>query len=455
MTDFVITGAVGILTGLPGPAARAAGDIRVRGGVIAEIGALRPEPGERVVDAAGAVVTPGLVNTHHHLFQSVLKAVPEGMNEPLAAWLRLVPYAYWDRLDEAAMRVAATIGLAELALSGATTVADHHYFYSERYDFDPDAILFETAERFGVRFVLARGGATKGRAFDSGRSAPLPTEPLDRMIAAVEAAARRWHDPSPAAMRRVAFAPTTPTFSLEEGELREIAAAARAMGLRLHSHLSETIDYVTYTMARYARRPVEWLAEHGWLGPDVWFAHLVECDEAELRLLAGTGTAMAHCPQANARLGSGIAPADRLHALGGTVSLAVDGAAANEAADMASALYAAFSLHRAQKGAAATTAETVLRWATAGGARALGFDAIGTIEPGRQADLAIFDLGAPRYLGQHDRVLGPVISGGGATVRHSFVAGRPVVADGRIPWLDLGQLAADAERVVARTAGAR
>ncbi|MCT8997524.1 amidohydrolase family protein [Chelativorans intermedius] len=452
MSDFLIKGALGILTGRPGAAARAKSDIRVRGGVISEIGSLAALPGERIVDASGAVVTPGLINTHHHLFQSVLKAVPAGMNEALAAWLRLVPYAFWACIDEEALRVSATVGLAELALSGTTTVADHHYFFSDRYDFDPLDVLFKTAERFNLRFVLARGGATKGRAFDTDQTAPLPVERLDRMIASVETAVRRWHDPSPTAMRRVAFAPTTPTFSLYEAELKEIATAARAMGVRLHSHLSENMDYVDYTLAHYGRRPVHWLAEHGWLGPDVWFAHLVECDEGELQLLAKTGSAMAHCPQANARLGSGIAPADRLHALGGTVSLAVDGAAANEAADMISALYSAFSLHRAQKGVGAVDAETVLHWATAGGAHALGFETIGTLEPGKQADIAIFDLDAPRYFGQHDRVLGPVISGGQPRVRASFVAGRPVVENGRLPWLDMERLAADATRIVARIA---
>jgi len=452
MTSFLIKNALGILTGLKGAAARADGDIRVRDGVIAAIGELKPLPHERIVDASNAVVTPGLVNTHHHLFQSVLKAVPEGMNEALAAWLRLVPYSYWDRIDEEALRISATIGLAELVLSGVTTVADHHYFYSDRYDYDPGDVLFETAARFGLRFVLARGGATKSRKFDGDDAAPLPTEPLAKMIDAVTATARHWHDASPNAMRRVAFAPTTPTFSLDEHELREVASAARAMGLRLHSHLSENMDYVTYTLANYGRRPVHWLVEHDWLGPDVWFAHLVECEPDEVRILAETGTAMAHCPQANARLGSGIAPAAMLDAQGGTVSLAVDGAAANEAADMASALYAAFSIQRAANGVSATTAESVLRWASAGGAKALGFDTIGTIEVGRQADIAIFDLSSPRYFGQHDRVIGPIISGGEARVRHSFVAGRALVENHSIPWLDLDQLRADSIRIVDRIA---
>ena len=444
MTDFLIADADAILTGRTGDTARAQGAIRVRGGRIAAIGDLAPEPGERIVDASGCVVAPGLVNTHHHLFQSILKAVPAGMNEALAAWLRLVPYTYWDRLTGPLMQTAAKVGMAELVLSGCTTIADHHYFYSDSYDFDPGEILFDMADRFGIRFVLCRGGATKARAFDSADITPLPTEPLAAMIAAVERDAKRWHDAAPDAMRRVVMAPTTPTFSLHEHELRQIAAAARGLGLRLHSHLSENMDYVNHTMGHYGKRPVDWLAGHDWLGPDVWFAHLVECTPGEVKLLAETGTGMAHCPQANARLGSGIAPADLLHSLGGAVSLAVDGAAANEAADMASALYAAFSVHRAAKGVTATTAQTVLHWATAGGAKVLGLEAIGTLEPGKAADIVLFDLNAPRYFGQHDRAIAPVISGGDMRVRASFVAGRPLVENGRIPWLDLDALGAEA-----------
>ncbi len=444
MSDFLIAGADAILTGLTGEAARASGSVRVRGGRITDIGELPPEPGERIIDASGCVVAPGLINTHHHLFQSILKAIPAGMNEALAAWLRLVPYTYWDRLTGPLMETAAKVGMAELVLSGATTIADHHYFYSDRYDFDPGEILFDMAAKFGIRFVLCRGGATKARAFDSADITPLPTEPLDAMINAVARDAKRWHDPASDAMRRVVMAPTTPTFSLHEHELKEIAAAARGMGIRLHSHLSENMDYVYHTTGLYNRRPVDWLAGHDWLGPDVWFAHLVECSPEEVRLLAETGTGMAHCPQANARLGSGIAPSDMLHALGGTVSLAVDGAAANEAADMASALYTAFSLHRAAKGVAATRAETVMHWATAGGAKVLGLDAIGTLEPGKAADIVLFDLNSPRYFGQHDRAIAPIISGGDMKVRHSFVGGRPLVENGRVPWLDLDQLGAEA-----------
>jgi cytosine/adenosine deaminase-related metal-dependent hydrolase len=217
----------------------------------------------------------------------------------------------------------------------------------------------------------------------------------------------------------------------------------------MHTHLSENDTYVNSTMERFGKRPVHWMADQEWIGPDVWFAHLVKCEPDELALMAQTGTAMAHCPQANARLGSGIAPAPAMAKLGGIISLAVDGTGATEAGDMAQALYSAFTIHRAVGGADATTAETVLSWATAGGARALGFDGIGTLEPGKAADLIIVDLDRPRYFGQHDPAIGPIISGGELTVRYSFVGGREIVVDGKLPWLDLQALRADAENVVA------
>ncbi len=449
MTDFLITN---IAHGLSGAVdgSRIAGAIRVRGGVITEIGPLAPQAGERVVDATGCVVTPGLVNTHHHLFQSVLKAVPEGMNAPLDRWLMKVPYAFWPYIDEETLRVSATIGLAELALTGATTVADHHYAFSDRIDYDPAAVLFETAERFGLRFLLARGGNTKGRAyFDDPTLPPAMTEPLEHYLAGVESAAARWHDPSPFAMTRVAAAPTTPIFNLEPAELPEVAAVARAKGLRIHSHLSENRTYVEHTLKAYGERPVPWLAKQGWTGPDVWYAHLVELDDAEVAHLAETGTAMAHCPQANARLGSGIAPADALHRAGGVVSLGVDGAGANEAADLGAALYAAFATHRAAKGVAAVTAETVLHWATEGGARCLGFERVGRLAPGMAADIALFDLAHPRCMGLHDPALAPVITGA-VGLRASFVGGHRIVDNGRIPWLDLEGLAVDAHRATER-----
>jgi 8-oxoguanine deaminase len=452
MTTTLIRGADGIFTGLPGEAMRAQGSIRIADGRIAAVGELTAEPGERIIDATGCVIYPGLVSTHHHLFQSVLKGVRSGINLPLMGWLRSVPHAYWSKIGEEELYVAARIGLVELLLSGTTTAADHHYMFSDTYRFDPADVIFAAARDLGLRLVFCRGGATVFRTFDTPGFKPMPTEPLDAMIKSVEACAQRYHDPSPASMRRVAFAPTTPPWAVAPHELEVIAAAARGLGLRLHSHMSETVDYVDYCLATYNKRPIHWIAEHDWLGPDVWFAHLVHIDAEEMRLLIDTGTGMAHCPQSNCRLGSGIAPADVMAAAGGAVSLAVDGAASNESADMISEMNSAWHTHRAVKGAGAATVEDVVRWATVNGARILGFDDIGVLAPGKLADLAIFDLSSPRYFGLHDPLIGPVTGAGTADLKMLMVGGKVVVEDGAIPGFDLEQLRHDAARVVTRLA---
>ena len=254
-------------------------------------------------------------------------------------------------------------------------------------------------------------------------------------------------------MRRVAFAPTTPPWSVKPDQLKVIAAAARGLGLRMHSHLSETKEYVDFCVTTYGKRPVQWVAEHDWLGPDVWFAHLVHVDDDEINLLVETGTGMSHCPQSNCRVGSGIAPADRIAALGGVVSLAVDGAAANESCDMISEMNTAWHTHRAAKGAwSATTVEEVVRWATVNGARVLGFDDIGVLAPGKLADIAIFDLASPRYFGLHDALSGPVAGAGAATLKTLMVGGRIVVENGIIPGFDIEKLRHDAAAVVKRIA---
>jgi 8-oxoguanine deaminase len=425
---------------------RLSGAIRIEGGVITETGDLSPGQGEEVLDAAGCVVTPGLVNTHHHLFQSVLKGL--ALDQSLDNWLGQVPYRFWPQLDAESLRIAARIGFAELALSGATTVSDHHYVFSKRYDYDPAEILFEEAARFGLRFVLARGGMTQGRAFADPATPPPPTETLTEFLDGVRQAAKRWHNPAAAAMTRVACAPTTPNFNFTPESLPEIAQEARHLGLRLHAHLSENEAYAAQTLRVFGKRPVAWLADCDWLGDDVWFAHLVDVTQDEIALLAETGTAMAHCPQANARLGSGVAPAPAIHAAGGTVSLAVDGAGANEAADMGAALYSAFMLHRATGGVGASSAGAVLHWATMGGAKALGLPTIGSLEPGMSADIAIFDLSSPRNFGLHDPAVAPIITGT-AQIRHSLVGGRAIVRDGQIPGMNLAELAEDAKRITA------
>jgi cytosine/adenosine deaminase-related metal-dependent hydrolase len=450
----LIRGADGIFTGLPGDAMRATGAIRVVDGRIAAIGDLAPLPGEDVIDASGCVIYPGLVSTHHHLFQSILKGVRAGINLSLMGWLRSVPHGYWQRIDEEGLYTAAKIGLVELLLSGTTTAADHHYVFSDTYRFDPADVIFEVARELGLRLVFCRGGGTVARPVDGGapEARPIPVEPLDAMIKSIGACAQHFHDPSPASMRRVAFAPTAPPWSVKPDELKVIATAARSLGLRLHSHLSETTDYVEFCLARFGKRPVQWIAEHDWLGPDVWFAHLVHLDAEEIDLLLETGTGMSHCPQSNCRLGSGIAPADLMAARGGAVSLAVDGAASNESADMISEMNSAWHMHRSTKGASAVTVEDVVRWATVNGARVLGFPDIGTLAPGKLADIAVFNLSSPRYFGLHDTLVGPVVGAGAADVKLLMVGGRVVVENGAIPGLDMEKLRRDAAGIIRRIA---
>jgi cytosine/adenosine deaminase-related metal-dependent hydrolase len=464
---LLIRNAIGILTGLPGAQARHAGpDLRVRDGRVEAMGQLTPEPGEQQVDAGGCVIYPAWVNTHHHLFQSLLKGDPLGINATLTPWLLATPVRLRGALDADLFRLAARIGLVELALSGCGTVADHNYHYYPGMPYDTSAILFEEAQALGLRFVLCRGGGTLARLAASELPPAMRPETLDAFLADIERLASRFHDDAPDAMRRVVVAPTTPAHSMRPGELRECAAVARRLGLRLHSHLSETVAYHDIAHSQHAMTPVRFCESIDWLGPDVWFAHLVKLDAQEIELLGATGTGIAHCPQSNGRLGSGIAPVRALEDAGAPVSIGVDGAASNEAADMLSETHAAWLMQRARAGeaavalyrggkgedaaAAAATVEDVVRWGTAGGAAVLGLPAIGTLAPGQAADIAVYGLDRdPRYFGLHDPAIGPVASGGGADLRLLLVGGREIVRDNRIPGLDVQALGAQARTAVA------
>ncbi len=462
MTDVLVRGASHLMTGLAGSAMRSAGaDVRVRSGVINAIGTLSPHPGERVIDAHGCVIYPGWINTHHHLFQSLLKGIPAGINLALVPWLAAVPVAYRRHFDhEAALRLAARVGLVELMLSGCTTVADHQYHYYPGMPFDASAAVFDEADRLGLRFVLCRGGQTQARAMtDSAAPPQVAPETLDAFLASVERDVQRFHDPGPMAMRRIASAITTPNWSCAVDHLKPLAREARRLGIRLHSHLSETHDYVRWAREVHGCTPMQFVADHEWVGDDVWYAHMVHLNDDELKLCASTQTGIAHCPQSNGRLGSGIARIPEALALGVPVGLAVDGAASNEAADMASEAHAAWLMHRADPRAGARTAqpgghagamsvEDVVHIGTAGGARVLGLPGVGTLQVGMAADIAVYDLDQPRHFGLHDPAIGPVASGGRPTLRALLVQGRVVVENDLIPGLDMAQLRAEAQAFV-------
>lgn len=464
MNTFLIRNLQAIMTGSPGAAARHAGpDIRVADGVIAAIGQLDALPGESVIDASDCVAYPAWVNTHHHLFQSLLKGDPLGINATLTPWLAATPYRYRAKFDAELFRLAARIGMVELMRSGCGTIADHNYLYYPGMPFDTSEILFEEAGRLGLRFVLCRGTATRTRQLEAELPSALRPETLDGFLTDMQRLASRFHDPSPASMRRVVMAPTTPLYSAAPDELREIAGAARAMGLRLHSHLSETVGYQDSAHAMHGCRPVEFCERIGWLGADVWFAHLVKLDAEEIALLGSTGTGIAHCPQSNGRLGSGIAPIRALEAAGVPVSIGVDGAASNEAADMISETHAAWLMQRARRGQEAApafrgghfeggadeaTVEDVVRWGSSGGARVLGLGALDGLQVGQQADIALYRLDDPRYFGLHDPAIGPVVSGGRPFLKAMWVGGRAVVRDDAIPGVDLAELGAQARQAL-------
>lgn len=440
---LLIKNPAAVMSGLSGDAARLGQvDLRIRNGRIEAIAPnLEPRTDERVIDARSCVVYPGWVNTHHHLFQNLLKAVPSGINADLQEWLAAVPYPRLARFTPDLARVAARLGLAELLLSGVTTCADHHYLYHADGTTETGDLLFDEAASFGMRFVLCRGGALQAAGDHPGFSkVALKPETLDQMLADIERLKSCYHDAGAASMRRVVVAPTTPTFSLPPELLPEVARAARRMGLRLHTHLSETTRYVDFCKERFNKLPVEFVADHEWLGPDVWFAHLVHLQPSEIAMLAETGSGCAHCPVSNARLGSGIAPAPQMAAAGVPMSLAVDGVASNESGSMTNEAHFAWLVHRAAQGASATTVEETIHWGSAGGAGVLGLDAVGTLEVGKAADFVLYDVSDLRFNGFHDVAAAPVTAGEPARVRYNVVNGRVVVDNGVIPGLDLERL---------------
>ena len=344
-------------------------------------------------------------------------------------------------------------------------MADHQYHHYPDMPYDATAVVFDEAERLGLRMVMCRGGATTARAMTDQVAPPQSApETLDAFMAAIERDTRRFHDPSPVAMRRMVSAITTPNWSCHAEELRPMAEQARALGIRLHSHLSETYDYVRWAREVHGCTPLQFVADHGWVGQDVWYAHMVHLDDSELQLCAATGTGIAHCPQSNARLGSGIARIPEALALGVPVGLAVDGAASNEAADMASEVHAAWLVHRsdpraggraavgaAQPGghAGAMAVEDVVHIGTQGGSSLLGLGGVGTLQVGMAADIALYALDQPRHFGLHDVAIAPVVSGGRPTLRALLVHGRVVAEHDAIPGLDLVELRAQAAGLVA------
>ena len=425
MAEILIRGAGDILT-MDAPAAGP--DILMRDGVIAQMGKGLSTAGE-VVDATGCLVTPGLINTHHHLFQTLTRAVPAGQDAALFGWLRAL-YPIWARFTPDHVLVATQIGLAELALSGCTTSSDHHYVYPGAVTLD-DTV--HAAATVGLRFHATRGSMSIGES-----AGGLPPDALvqdERTI--LNDTARvidAFHDPSPGSMCRVGVAPCSP-FSVSRDLMRDAAILARDKGVRLHTHLAENDEDVAFSLERFGCRPGQYAADLGWTGPDVWHAHCVKLDASEIDLFARTGTGVAHCPCSNCRLGSGIAPLRAMLDAGVPVGLGVDGSASNDRANLLDEARQAMLLARVSGGADAMGGARALRVATVGGAQVLGRDDIGRLRVGMRADIAIWDMGGVEAAGSWDRAA--LLLAGPRRVRDLFVEGGQVVRDGQVTTLDL------------------
>jgi len=444
MTEILIRNADAILTMNADRAELAGADLLIRGGVIAAVGPGLSTTGE-VASAQGCVVTPGLVNTHHHLYQTLTRAVPGGQDALLFGWLKTL-YPIWARFGPAEMFSSAQVGLAELALSGCTLTSDHLYLYPNGARLD-DTIA--AAAEIGLRFHPTRGAMSIGQS-----AGGLPPDSLvEREAAILDDCIRvidAFHDPAEGSMCRVGVAPCSP-FSVSRELMRDAALLARDKGVMLHTHLAENAEDVAYSLEKFGCLPGQYAEDLGCTGPDVWHAHCVKLGPQEIDLFARTRTGVAHCPCSNCRLGSGIAPVRAMRDAGVPVGLGVDGSASNDAGNLMAEARLAMLLQRVANGADAMSAREALEIATLGGAQVLGRGDVGALVPGKRADIAVWDVSGVESAGSWDPAA--LLLAGPTRVRHLFVEGRQVVRDGQMLTINLPAVVARQNRLAARLRG--
>jgi cytosine/adenosine deaminase-related metal-dependent hydrolase len=412
------------------------GAIHVVGDRIAAIGAslAQPDDVDEVLDLTGHIVCPGLINTHHHMFQSLTRAWPAAQNASLFGWLKAL-YPVWARLTPEMIRISTQTAMAELLLGGCTTSSDHLYLFPNGARLD-DSI--EGAAEIGMRFHAARGAMSIGES-RGGLPPDSLVEPEARILRDTVRLIETFHDPAPGAMLRIVAAPCSP-FSVSRDLMRDTAVLARQYGISLHTHLAENRDDVAYSLERFGRTPARYAEDLGWLGPDVWHAHCVQLDGEGIGLFGASGTGVAHCPCSNMRLGSGIAPIGRMRRAGVAVGIGVDGSASNDAAHILSEVRQAMLLQRVRFGPDAMTGREALEIGTLGGARALGRDDVGVLSVGMAADLAVFDLDTIAFAGAwHDPVAALAFCGP-ASAAYTIVGGRVIVRQGQLTTIDLPAL---------------
>ena len=415
------------------------GGVYIRDNIIEQVGPTPelPDVADEIIDASGLALAPGLINTHHHFFQSLFRAVPGAQDCGLFDWLRRLVPLYSD-INTEAVRVASLTSMAELLLSGCTTSSDHHYIFRNNIKLDAQ---IEAASVIGLRLHATRGSMSMGES-DGGLIGDDLVEDENAVIADCVRLVESYHDPSPLAMVRIGLAPCTP-FVVTKELMRESAALARSYpNVTLHTHVAETLDEVEYCSQQFGQRPARYMEEVGWLGPDVWWAHAVHLNDAELAMLAETGTGIAHCPSSNMRLGSGVCRVRDMLDAGVNVGLGVDGSASNDTGHLLAEARTAMLLQRVTHGAEALGVEAGLRLATVGGASILGrLNELGSLEAGKAADVIGIDLHTLAMAGGavHDPVAALLLCSVDR-VDLSIINGRQVVRDGRILTVDVEAL---------------
>ena len=409
------------------------GFVLIEGPEIIAVGAKDDPPPEadEVIDLAGHVVLPGLVNTHHHMVQSLTRATPAGQDAELFGWLK-AHYPIWANLTPEMIHVSAKTAMSELVLSGCTTSSDHLYIYPNGARLE-EAI--EAAREVGIRFHAARGAMSVGVS-KGGLPPDRVVEEEPAILKEMQRLVETWHDPRRFAMLRVVIAPCSP-FTVSEDLMRESAKLARAYGVSMHTHLAENDNDISYSLEVFGKEPVDYAESLGWLGPDVWHAHCVKLDKRAIRIFADTGTGVAHCPCSNMRLASGIAPVRAMRNAGVPVGLGVDGSASADAGHLLAEARQCMLLQRVGFGPAAMGAREALEIATRGGARVLGRDDIGQIAPGMAADIVAFDIRGLDFAGAQADPLAALVFCTPPKVSWSFINGRVVVRDGVLRTLDL------------------
>jgi cytosine/adenosine deaminase-related metal-dependent hydrolase len=424
------------------------GAVFVRGNVIEQVGSTAelPQAADEVIDAAGHVMLPGLVNTHHHMYQSLTRVIPAAQDGELFNWLSNL-YPVWANLDSEMVHVSTLTAMAELILSGCTTSSDHLYIYPNDCRLD-DSI--EAAATIGMRFHAARGAMSVGQS-KGGLPPDCVVEDENAILRDTQRLIETHHDAGRHAMQRIVVAPCSP-FSVSRELMKEAASLARSYGVSLHTHLAENANDIAYSREKFRMTPAEYAEDCGWVGHDVWHAHCVQLDDAGVYMFARTGTGVAHCPCSNMRLASGIAPVRKMVDAGVPVGLGVDGSASNDGAHMLGEARQAMLLQRVGFGPDAMTARQALELATLGGAKVLNRDDIGALKPGMSADIVMFKLDQIAFAGAlHDPVAALVFCTP-ANVSHSIINGKVVVKDGILQTVDLPRVIERHNRLATRLA---